>query len=156
MKKGRPSKFDSINLEQIKKLYLSHWTDRQVADFFGVSEQTINAWKKKNGFLESIKEWKKTADEEVERSLYERATGYSHPSEEVFCSFGKVTKVPIIKHYPPSEVACIFWLKNRQPAKWRDKILEEAPEDLINRELTFDDIPSNGDGMHRFKDFLHK
>jgi hypothetical protein len=24
------------------------------------------------------------------------------------------------KHYPPDVTACIFWLKNRQPEKWRD------------------------------------
>lgn len=26
-----------------------------------------------------------------------------------------------IEHYPPDTTAAIFWLKNRQPAKWRDK-----------------------------------
>ena len=26
-----------------------------------------------------------------------------------------------IEHYPPDTTAAIFWLKNRQPGKWRDK-----------------------------------
>jgi hypothetical protein len=26
-----------------------------------------------------------------------------------------------VKEVPPESTACIFWLKNRQPTKWRDK-----------------------------------
>ena len=29
--------------------------------------------------------------------------------------------VPTTKHYPPDTTAAIFWLKNRQKSKWRDK-----------------------------------
>ena len=29
-------------------------------------------------------------------------------------------------------------------------------EEMINQELTFDDIPKNGDGLTRFEQFLHK
>ena len=35
---------------------------------------------------------------------------------------GDVTITPIIKHYPPDPVSMIFWLKNRCPKRWRDKI----------------------------------
>jgi hypothetical protein len=27
----------------------------------------------------------------------------------------------MVKHYPPDPTSMIFWLKNRQPQKWRDK-----------------------------------
>ena len=27
---------------------------------------------------------------------------------------------PYVEHVPPSDVAAIFWLKNRDPAHWRD------------------------------------
>jgi hypothetical protein len=30
--------------------------------------------------------------------------------------------VPFEQHYPPDTVACIFWLKNRRPDLWRDKV----------------------------------
>ena len=33
---------------------------------------------------------------------------------------GNVTKVPYQEHVPPDVTACIFWLKNRDPAHWRD------------------------------------
>ena len=29
--------------------------------------------------------------------------------------------VPYTEHYPPDTTACIFWLKNRQKAAWRDR-----------------------------------
>jgi hypothetical protein len=52
--------------------------------------------------------------------------GYEHPEVDIrTVSIGdgcsEIVQTPIIKKYPPSEVACIFWLKNRQPKKWRDK-----------------------------------
>jgi len=27
----------------------------------------------------------------------------------------------VLKHYPANVTACIFWLKNRLPAEWRDR-----------------------------------
>jgi hypothetical protein len=34
----------------------------------------------------------------------------------------KVIRVEIVEHYPPDTTACIFWLKNRQPGRWRDRV----------------------------------
>ena len=31
-----------------------------------------------------------------------------------------MTRVPIVEHVPPDVTAQIFWLKNRDPARWRD------------------------------------
>ena len=31
-----------------------------------------------------------------------------------------MTRVPIVEHVPPDVTAQIFWLKNRDPAHWRD------------------------------------
>lgn len=121
-KRGQPSKINKINKQQLKKLVQKGFTDKEVSEFFEITEQTFNNWKKQNTeFFESLKDWKLQADDKVERSLYERACGYSHPAEEIFCAFGKITRVQTVKHYPPSEVAAIFWLKNRQPEKWREK-----------------------------------
>ncbi len=53
--------------------------------------------------------------------MYERATGYSHAEDKIFNDGGEPLIVPTTKHYPPDATSAIFWLKNRQPAKWRDK-----------------------------------
>lgn len=121
-KGGRPSPFDNIDMKQVEKLAVQGWTDVQMADFFGVTEQTWTNWKNsKPKFFGSLKNWKVAADARVERTLYERATGYSHPEDKVFNDNGTALIVPTIKHYPPDTTAAIFWLKNRQPKEWRDK-----------------------------------
>lgn len=119
---GRPSKFGTINRDQIRILAEKGFTDKEMAQFFGVTEQTWNNWKKAHpDFFEALKDWKLPADGKVERSLYERATGYSHPEEKIFQHNGEIVRTETIKHYPPDPTSMIFWLKNRQPENWRDK-----------------------------------
>lgn len=96
--------------------------DTELAEFFSVSEQTINAWKKAHPtFLESIKRGKSVADGNVANSLYNRAVGYSHPEQKVFNNQGEILTHDTTKHYAPDPTSAIFWLKNRQPKLWRDK-----------------------------------
>jgi hypothetical protein len=119
---GRPSKYRREYPEQAAKLCALGATDAQLADFFSVDEKTINTWKKKHPeFLQSLKEAKDDLDAKVERGLFEKATGYSVKEEKVFNNNGEPMIVPITKNYPPDTTAMIFWLKNRQPSKWRDK-----------------------------------
>jgi hypothetical protein len=130
-KRGRPSKFDPKMLAQAKFLARRGCTDRDLAEFFGVDEKTINTWKAKHPeFLQSLKAGKHESDTAVERSLYERAMGYSHPEDKIFQYDGKPLVVPTVKHYPPDTVAAIFWLKNRRPERWREKVEHEVNGDL--------------------------
>ena len=40
---------------------------------------------------------------------------------KIFCSKdGEIIEAPYVEHVPPDVTACIFWLKNRDPAHWRD------------------------------------
>lgn len=119
---GRPTAYRDEYAEQAYKLCLLGATDAEMGDFFGVSEQTINAWKKAHPrFLEAITRGKTEADANVAQRLYQRAIGYEH--EDVYPSSyqGVVTLTPIHKYYPPDTPAASLWLRNRQPTKWRDK-----------------------------------
>ena len=140
-KMGAPSKKDSIPEHQLAVLYRFGATDKQVAEFFGVDESTINNWKLKfPDFFQSLNDWKSQPDEKVERSLYERACGYSHPESKAQWvtdqDGGRWEYAEMVRHYPPDPTSMIFWLKNRQPTKWRDKtdvehmgnIIIQAPE----------------------------
>jgi hypothetical protein len=119
---GRPSKINLINLKQVKKLILAGLTDAQICDILEINNDTFCEWKKKNKeFSESIKDWKAEADLVIEKSLYHRGKGYQHEEDKIFCENGVVTVVPTIHHYPPDATSMIFWLKNRQPEKWREK-----------------------------------
>ena len=119
---GRPTNYKKEYDEQAYKLCLLGATDKEMADFFNVKEQTINNWKKNHpSFFESIKRGKIVADANVAKSLYNRALGYYHPEDKIFNDNGEPLIVPTVKHYPPDPTAAIFWLKNRKPAEWRDK-----------------------------------
>jgi len=123
MKRGRPSSFDPKYPEQAKRLASLGATDREIAEFFGVSEQTLNTWKHAHPeFLDALKTGKGPADQRVEASLYRRATGYTYDAVKIFQFKGREVVVPYQEHVPPDTTACIFWLKNRKPKEWRDKI----------------------------------
>lgn len=121
-KAGRPTKFDPAFVRQALLLAKKGCTDPEVAEFFQVAISTISLWKLKHPeFSEALKLGKAEADERVERALFERATGYVHPETHVSNYQGIVTLTPLLKHYAPDPTSMIFWLKNRQPDKWRDK-----------------------------------
>jgi len=114
-------------------------TDKEMADFFGVAESTLNLWKKEHKeFSESLKRGKVLADANVANRLYQRAMGYEHPEDKIFNDNGEPLIIPTVKHYPPDSVAAIFWLKNRRKDQWRDKQdvdlkVTEMPEIIIKR-----------------------
>jgi DNA-binding XRE family transcriptional regulator len=118
---GRPSAYRPEFAEQAEKLCRLGATDSEMAGFFGVSEQTINAWKDAHPeFLESLKTGKAQADAEVADKLFRRATGYEHEAVKIFNDGGTALVVPYTERYPPDPTSMIFWLKNRRPDLWRD------------------------------------
>ena len=122
-KRGRKSEYRIEYADQALKLWLLGATDKELSEFFSVSEQTLTKWKKDYPeFLESLKKGKNIADANVASRLYNRAIGYNCKATKFATSNGKITdSKEFIEHYPPDTTAAIFWLKNRQPEKWRDK-----------------------------------
>lgn len=123
---GRPSKYKPEYADQARKLCLLGATDKELADFFEVAEDTINEWKRVHiEFSVSVKKGKDQADAEVADRLYQRALGFEHPEVDIRVVAGGIVQTPITKIYAPDPTAAIFWLKNRQKDKWRDKIDHE-------------------------------
>jgi hypothetical protein len=142
---GRPSSYRKEYAEQSYKLCLLSATDKELADFFGVSEQTLNTWKKAHPeFLESITRGKEIADANVAERLYQRAMGYSHPAVKIFMPAGALEPVyaPYTEHYPPDTPAASLWLRNRQSGKWREKQEHDHTVRRDARELTDDELVS--------------
>jgi|WetSurMetagenome_2_1015567.scaffolds.fasta_scaffold75071_2 hypothetical protein len=129
---GRPTKYKASFNKQAKKLCLLGATDAEIADFFEVTESTVNNWKiEYPKFLESIKQGKLIADANVADSLYRSAVGYEHPAVEIKVvsqgagSPSKIECVPVRKKYPPNEKAASYWLNNRRKHAvndWRQRI----------------------------------
>ena len=124
---GRPTAYKPEYDVQGYKLCLLGATDKQLADFFGVKEQTINNWKKAHeSFFVSLKAGKEQADAMVANSLFKRATGYKAKAVKFAQQDGVFTDAKeYIEEYAPDTTACIFWLKNRRPDLWRDKVQQE-------------------------------
>lgn len=122
--RGRPTVYNPDYVPQVEKFCRLGATNPEIADFLGVSGQTINVWSNKYpDFADAIKRGKALADANVADALYRRATGWQHEAVKIFADpkTGSEMQVKYIEHYPPDTVACIFWLKNRAPDRWKDK-----------------------------------
>ncbi len=124
---GRPTDYDEAFAAQAGKLCMLGATDDELAGFFNVHRSTIYRWKHEHDeFCDAIKTGKQQADERVERSLYQKATGYNVTEEQavkikVEQHKEEVEVVQVEKHVPADTTAAIFWLKNRRSGEWRDK-----------------------------------
>ncbi len=113
---GRPTAFQDWMLPCAEVLYELGATNRHVARALGVSESTIDSWIATRPEFSGTLKGKDTADAEVVRSLYQRAKGY------------EVNGL----HIPAHPTAIIFWLKNRQAAKWRERMEVQAHVQTAN------------------------
>lgn len=130
-KLGRPSQFNDAIRDKMIELAKAGKTNEQIAEVIGVHVRTIETWQGKHkDLMWALKEAKQVADDLVEASLFSRAVGYSHPEEKVFCNEGVIITHNTIKQYPPDVTAAIFWLKNRQPKRWREN--QDKTEVVIN------------------------
>lgn len=124
MPAGRPTLYREEYAEQARRLCLLGLTDAELAEYFEISEATLNVWKDAHPeFMESISAGKLGADADVADKMYRRACGYSHDAVKIFMPAGAQAPVyaPYVEHYPPDTQAGSLWLRNRQPGKWRDR-----------------------------------
>jgi hypothetical protein len=126
---GRPSKWDPRFVQQAFSLALLGLDDAELGMALGVSERTINTWKRRYPeFLQSLNAGKAKADAQVAVSLYRRAVGYEWTEEELV-RVGR-NQPPVVmqvrRKVPPDTTAAIFWLKNRQRRHWYDASPQSA------------------------------
>ena len=105
-------------------------TDEQIANNFGVNFKTLLKWKReKTAFMDAIKKGKEVSDYELENALHKRAVGYYY-KEETVTNKGDVVEIEKYEHANPTSL--IFALKNRLPAKYRDKVEQEITQRNID------------------------
>lgn len=124
---GRPTEYKQEFADQAKKLCELGATDEEIANFFGVSARTVYRWKHEHEeFCQALKIGKAPADNRVERSLFQKATGFYYTEQQAF----KIKKgqheevikiVEVEKFAMPDTTAQIYWTKNRQSDHWKDK-----------------------------------
>lgn len=125
---GRPTEYKEAYVEGARKLARLGATDAEIADFFAIDVRTLYRWKNTHdAFCQALKAGKDEADERVERALYHRAIGYEQEEVKIFMPGGASEPVyaPYVAKIAPDVTAAIFWLKNRRPQEWRDKVISE-------------------------------
>lgn len=102
-------------------------TDAEIMGRMGIGSSTYYTWQKRFPEIrDALKKGKEVIDMEVEQALLKRAMGYDYV--EVTDSVDTMPNGDQIKrttrhhkHMAGNTTAGIFWLKNRQPEKWRDR-----------------------------------
>jgi hypothetical protein len=124
---GGPSfKFKNDFMRQV--YYLARLGARldDIAEFFGVNPRTVDLWKAKNAdFNEAWHEGHWVFGMKVGETLGQKALGYNYTETEYSQHVDREGNIRDLKkvthkHMPPSDVAIIFYLKNRHRDLWMD------------------------------------
>lgn len=125
-------------LEKDKLILLEGWardglTDEQIAKNIGISRASLYEWKKKEvDIFDALKKGKEIIDFEVENALLKKALGYTITlKEEKLDKDGCVHTLEKDVHIPPDTTAQIFWLKNRKPNNWKDRVETDEDKEAV-------------------------
>lgn len=132
-------------LEDDKLMLLEAWardgyTLQMIADRIGINVSTLLKWRENYPDIqEALSRGKEIIDYKVENALLKRALGFT--TKEIKVTLGRqvkngqtfqITKETTVKEVLPDVTACMAWLNNRRPDKWRrnrDKSIELEDED---------------------------
>lgn len=137
--KKRLTKYDTHikpRIEEIRALMRAGGTEEEAAALAGVASSTFRKYKNEYPeFRKVLIDSEKPANEKVERSLYDRCMGGEHPVRKavkmrtVTYKDGKRVKeeerIQMVTEtvYVSADVrAMIFWLTNRDPERWQNKV----------------------------------
>ncbi len=121
-KRGPKTKFNEKLGETFIRLSKEGKTLDEIAEIVGVTSRTLTNWMGKHQDLVlAVREARQVADGLVEAALFNRAIGYSHPATHFAAHEGCIISEDYKKHYPPDTQAAMFWLRNRQPKRWKEK-----------------------------------
>lgn len=121
-------------------------SDEDIAKSIGINKTTLYRWKAKSADISNaLKEGKLVADLAVESALFKKAIGFTVTDTKTTSFLDKETgeltegkSEVTTKHVLPDTLAIMFWLKNRRPDLWKDKIVEQGDttETQLNTYLT--------------------
>ena len=136
VKKGRPPTYTKKQKETMLRLAPLGFTNEEIVNIIGCAKSTFYKWLEEDKDLsDSLKSAKELADGEVIQSLFNQALGRCKTTEVISGidpNTGNIIETTKVKEIPPSASATIFFLKNRQPDKWRDKReIEHSGESTI-------------------------
>lgn len=121
---GRPTDYRPEFCKKVRKAISKGATISQIADLLNVDASTVYRWKNQHDdFCDAITASRDEADSIVESALFQRAIGFEVSAVKIFCDKdGNVTQVPYREIVAPDTTAAKFWLTNRRPEQWQDKV----------------------------------
>lgn len=146
-------------LEDEKLELLESWardyTKSEIAERIGISPGTLTKWTQTYPEIaQAIEKGAEIIDYKVENALLKSALGFT--TKEIKVTVGKqkktggtfeITKETTIREVAPNVTACLAWLNNRRPDKWRrnrDKEISINEEDS-NLSITIIRGPQEGE-----------
>lgn len=115
--------------------------DKQIAHNMGIARDTLYTWKKNfPDISDALSRGKEIVDVEVENALLKKAKGYNAEVHKTFKvkevyydSEGRRCEKEHLEigvdevHVPADTLAEKYWLSNRRPGRWRDRIDPTVP-----------------------------
>ena len=110
-------------LIKIQGMARAGMTDEQICKKIGITVATLYNWRKYSPeFDKALRQTKEIVDYEVENALERLCYGFEKDEVTVKQRNGTTVEKTIVrKYYPPNVTAIIWWLKNRQPDRWKDR-----------------------------------
>lgn len=142
LKVGAKTKYSPALLPKVEKLLMLGAKDVKLIEFLEIDMATYYRWQKAHPeFREIILHGKDKYDSTVAKSLFRKATGYSHKAEKIFfnADLAKmqvamahangepppkepgVVRVAYTERYAPDTAAISFYLTNRRSQTWKNR-----------------------------------
>lgn len=139
-----PTAYDEVVVREIMEAHTGAGTARELSRELGIAMPTFMLWQReKPEFKEMVRAVRAIADDQVEASLHERATGYIETTEDkAYERDEKTGKMVISKrtvkehHVAADTAAAKFWLGNRRKEDWTERKVVEVEHkhgDLLKR-----------------------
>lgn len=106
----------------IKKMYAFGVSAEGIRKILNLTEDEFDELFKDEKYVYAADAGREIADFNMIDAMYKKGTGYQHEDVHFYSFNGKLFKEKFVKHYPPDMTAIIFWLKNRRPKEWKEKI----------------------------------
>lgn len=133
-------------LPKLEKLAAQGLNNKEIAESLAIGERTFYEWRDKYPqFAHSLKKYRGVANILVENALFKTAVGFDFQETTIERRrIGKDPKnpkewlyemIPVAitnKHIPGNPISQIFYLKNRMPERYKDKVetVINLPQDI--------------------------
>ena len=143
-KVGTNTKYKSDFPERAYEFLIQGKTMVQLAEYLRVSLSSVYLYIDIHSeFSEAIKRGREKADDLVEESVFEAATGRVCVEEEVTYlhqATGEIKSKIVKRYFPPNPAMAKMWLANRRPGQWTEKKEIEHSGEIKGLKIGFSDI----------------